>query len=87
MEAMVRGAYSAPRVRRSDAAEGVHERAQDGSNGPSPSSLASIEQLHVALPAIIEALRAQALELTNLSTLHATLEDAFVTPTGRALSV
>jgi ABC-2 type transport system ATP-binding protein len=45
----------------------------------------AVEQLHVALPAVIESLRAQSLELTNLSTHHATLEDVFVTLTGRAL--
>ena len=45
----------------------------------------TVEHLHVALPAVLEALRARGLELTNLSTHHATLEDVFVTLTGRAL--
>jgi ABC-2 type transport system ATP-binding protein len=45
----------------------------------------TVEQLHIALPAVLEALRAKDLELANLSTHHATLEDVFVTLTGRAL--
>jgi len=45
----------------------------------------TVAQLHLALPAALEALRAKGLELTNLSTHHATLEDVFVTLTGRAL--
>ena len=45
----------------------------------------TVEHLHLALPAVLGALRAEALELSNLSTHHATLEDVFVTLTGRAL--
>ena len=45
----------------------------------------TVDQLHVALPAVLEALRARNLELANLSTHRATLEDVFVTLTGRAL--
>jgi ABC-2 type transport system ATP-binding protein len=45
----------------------------------------TVEHLHLALPAVLEVLRAKNLELTNLSTHHATLEDVFVTLTGRAL--
>ncbi len=45
----------------------------------------TVTELHVALPGILEALRGQKLELTDLSTHHATLEDVFVTLTGRAL--
>jgi ABC-2 type transport system ATP-binding protein len=45
----------------------------------------TVEHLHVALPAVLEALRTKGLELANLSTHHATLEDVFVTLTGRAL--
>lgn len=45
----------------------------------------TVEQLHVALPAVLAALRAKGHELANLSTHHATLEDVFVTLTGRAL--
>jgi ABC-2 type transport system ATP-binding protein len=45
----------------------------------------TITELHVALPAVLEQLRTRQLELTNLSTHHATLEDVFVTLTGRAL--
>jgi ABC-2 type transport system ATP-binding protein len=43
----------------------------------------TVEHLHLALPAVLEALRGE--ELANLSTHHATLEDVFVTLTGRAL--
>ncbi|HVH42319.1 MAG TPA: ATP-binding cassette domain-containing protein, partial [Labilithrix sp.] len=45
----------------------------------------TVEHLHVALPAVLAALRGRDLELANLSTHHATLEDVFVTLTGRAL--
>jgi ABC-2 type transport system ATP-binding protein len=45
----------------------------------------TVEHLHVALPAVLETLRAKGLELANLSTHTATLEDVFVTLTGRAL--
>jgi ABC-2 type transport system ATP-binding protein len=45
----------------------------------------TVEHLHVALPAVCDALRAKGLELANLSTHQATLEDVFVTLTGRAL--
>jgi len=45
----------------------------------------TVDQLHVALPAVLELLRSKSIELTNLSTHHATLEDVFVTLTGRAL--
>ena len=43
----------------------------------------TVEQLHVALPAILS--RAEPLGLTRLSTHHATLEDVFVHLTGRHL--
>jgi len=43
----------------------------------------AVEQLHVALPAILA--RAEPFGLTRLSTHHATLEDVFVHPTGRHL--
>ena len=45
----------------------------------------TVTELHVALPAVLEELRLCRLDLTNLSTHHATLEDVFVTLTGRAL--
>jgi len=45
----------------------------------------NVDELHVALPAVIEALETRKLTLTNLSTHHATLEDVFVTLTGREL--
>jgi ABC-2 type transport system ATP-binding protein len=45
----------------------------------------TVEHLHLALPAVLGALREKGLELANLSTHHATLEDVFVTLTGRAL--
>lgn len=45
----------------------------------------TVEHLHVALPAVLEAIERAELTLTNLSTHHATLEDVFVTLTGREL--
>jgi ABC-2 type transport system ATP-binding protein len=45
----------------------------------------TVTELHVALPAVLEELRVRRLDLTNLSTHQATLEDVFVTLTGRAL--
>jgi ABC-2 type transport system ATP-binding protein len=45
----------------------------------------TVTELHVALPSVLEELRGRNLDLTNLSTHHATLEDVFVTLTGRAL--
>jgi len=45
----------------------------------------TVTELHVALPAVLSELRTRGLELTNISTHHATLEDVFVTLTGRAL--
>jgi ABC-2 type transport system ATP-binding protein len=45
----------------------------------------TVTELHIALPAVLEQLRARGKDLTNLSTHHATLEDVFVTLTGRAL--
>jgi ABC-2 type transport system ATP-binding protein len=62
------------------AAPGVqHARAQVGR------VMLTVTELHVALPSVLEELRARSLDLTNLSTHHATLEDVFVTLTGRAL--
>ncbi|MDP9149049.1 MAG: ABC transporter ATP-binding protein [Myxococcota bacterium] len=45
----------------------------------------AVDPLHVALPAIVDHLRAAGLELERLSTRHATLEDVFVSLTGRGL--
>ena len=45
----------------------------------------TVEHLHLALPAVLEALRVRGCVLAHLSTHHATLEDVFVTLTGRAL--
>jgi ABC-2 type transport system ATP-binding protein len=45
----------------------------------------TVQELHVALPKVLDVLHARGRELTNLSTHHATLEDVFVTLTGRAL--
>lgn len=45
----------------------------------------TVEHLHIALPAVLQTLEEKKLELANLSTHHATLEDVFVTLTGRAL--
>ncbi len=45
----------------------------------------TVTELHVALPGVLQQLATRCLELTNLSTHQATLEDVFVTLTGRAL--
>jgi ABC-2 type transport system ATP-binding protein len=63
-----------------ESAPGVqHARAQVGR------VILTVSELHVALPAVLAELRTRGLDLTNLSTHHATLEDVFVTLTGRAL--
>ncbi|HSO32197.1 MAG TPA: ABC transporter ATP-binding protein [Labilithrix sp.] len=62
------------------AATGVqHARAQGGR------VVLTVTELHVALPAILAELGERRLDLTDLSTHQATLEDVFVTLTGRAL--
>jgi ABC-2 type transport system ATP-binding protein len=45
----------------------------------------TVDPVHVALPAVIDHLRARGLELERLATRHATLEDVFVALTGRGL--
>jgi ABC-2 type transport system ATP-binding protein len=45
----------------------------------------SAEPLHLALPALVDHLRAAGLALERLATRHATLEDVFVSLTGRGL--
>ena len=45
----------------------------------------AVEQPHVALPALLAQLQASGLALANLTTRHATLEDVFVSLTGRHL--
>ena len=45
----------------------------------------TVTEVHVALPALLENLRSQAIELVGLSTRHASLEDVFVSLTGRHL--
>ena len=45
----------------------------------------TVTELHVALPAVLESCRSRKLDLTKLSTHQATLEDVFVTLTGRVL--
>jgi ABC-2 type transport system ATP-binding protein len=45
----------------------------------------SVTEPHLALPAILERLRQHRLELASLTTRHASLEDVFVTLTGRHL--
>jgi ABC-2 type transport system ATP-binding protein len=45
----------------------------------------AVEPLHVALPALVDHLRASSLRLERLATRHATLEDVFVSITGRGL--
>jgi ABC-2 type transport system ATP-binding protein len=45
----------------------------------------AVEPLHVTLPALVDHLRAAGLRLERLATRHATLEDVFVSLTGRGL--
>jgi ABC-2 type transport system ATP-binding protein len=45
----------------------------------------SVTEPHIALPAILERLRQHQFELASLTTRHASLEDVFVTLTGRHL--
>jgi len=45
----------------------------------------AVEPLHVALPALVDHLRASGITLERLATRHATLEDVFVSLTGRGL--
>jgi ABC-2 type transport system ATP-binding protein len=45
----------------------------------------AVDPIHVALPALIDHLRASGLSLERLATRHATLEDVFVAHTGRGL--
>ncbi|MDP9036900.1 MAG: ABC transporter ATP-binding protein [Myxococcota bacterium] len=45
----------------------------------------AVDPLHVALPAVVDHLRAAGLVLERLATRHATLEDVFVSLTGRGL--
>jgi ABC-2 type transport system ATP-binding protein len=45
----------------------------------------SVTEPHVALPALLDRLRARGLELASLTTRHASLEDVFVALTGRHL--
>jgi ABC-2 type transport system ATP-binding protein len=47
--------------------------------------LLAVDPLHVALPALVDHLRASSLRLERLATRHATLEDVFVSLTGRGL--
>jgi ABC-2 type transport system ATP-binding protein len=45
----------------------------------------TVGEVHLALPALLDELRRQSLELSRLTTHHATLEDVFVSMTGRHL--
>lgn len=45
----------------------------------------SVEQVHVAIPALLDLVEKQQLRMTSLSTRQATLEDVFVSLTGRHL--
>ncbi len=45
----------------------------------------AVAEPHVAIPAVLEKLRAKGVELSNLITRHASLEDVFVSLTGRHL--
>jgi ABC-2 type transport system ATP-binding protein len=46
----------------------------------------SVTEPHVALPALLHGLQSQGLEMASLSTRHASLEDVFVSLTGRHLA-
>jgi ABC-2 type transport system ATP-binding protein len=46
----------------------------------------AVEQVHVALPALMSLIASSGRELAHLTTRHATLEDVFVSLTGRRLS-
>ena len=46
---------------------------------------ATVGEPHVAIPALLEAVRSRGLELASLTTRHASLEDVFVSLTGRRL--
>jgi len=45
----------------------------------------AVTAVHIALPVLLHYLREQGVELARLTTRHATLEDVFVTLTGRHL--
>jgi ABC-2 type transport system ATP-binding protein len=45
----------------------------------------AVDQPHLALPAVLALVQAKGLSLANLTTRHATLEDVFVSLTGRHL--
>jgi ABC-2 type transport system ATP-binding protein len=45
----------------------------------------AVTEPHIALPALLDRLRQTNQELSNLTTRHASLEDVFVTLTGRHL--
>jgi ABC-2 type transport system ATP-binding protein len=47
--------------------------------------LLTVDEPHVALPAILDLVRARGVQLTTLTTRNATLEDVFVSLTGRHL--
>jgi len=53
--------------------------------GDAASLRVTVERLHRAVPEILAALKVQQIELLNLATHHATLEDVFVALTGRHL--
>ncbi len=72
-----RGALDQPAVEALPGVRGVR-RVADG-------FALSVDPLHVALPALIDLLRATGLDLERLATRHATLEDVFVALTGRGL--
>jgi ABC-2 type transport system ATP-binding protein len=52
---------------------------------PGDTFVLSADPLHVALPAVIDHVRAAGHTLGSLATRHATLEDVFVSLTGRGL--
>ncbi len=54
-------------------------------NGDTTRLRVTVDRLHRAVPEILAALAAQGIELQNLATHHATLEDLFVALTGRHL--
>jgi ABC-2 type transport system ATP-binding protein len=63
-----------------EALDGVrHVRAENGALSM------TVKEVHRAIPALLAELRRQELDLTSLATHHATLEDVFVSLTGRHL--
>ena len=74
------------RTRRSTCPDPPRDAGRDGGSTGGRSLRLSVTEPHVALPAILERLPPDSqLELASLTTRHASLEDVFVTLTGRHL--